>query len=166
MESILRRIEAREQIESIIYGYAEALDAGDLKKFAETFRDGSLVLQPARISVKGEEANFEAVKNAVIYYDNLGNRVDEWLPNKQYTPRTCHITSNLKFIFDDKVEIANVYSVLTVCQTIHEPKIIANGRYHDLFKFNGNKWYLSIRNVYLTYLGDTSNHLKRSNQKS
>ena len=161
MEFALRRFEAREQIENIVYAYAEALDSGDLEKFANIFESGSLVIHPSGVIITGKNANFQAVKNVVIYYDEKGNGVDEWMPNKQYTPRTHHITSNLRFAFDDTLQHASVYSYMTVCQTINEPKVIANGHYHDVFKCQNDKWYLSERNAFLTYLGDTSYHLKK-----
>lgn len=160
MNTALKRFEAREQIENILLNYTDALDSGDLKRFSDIFERGSLIIQPAGFTITGAEANLEAVRHAVIFYDANGNPVTKWIEDEGHTPRTSHIISNIRFSFDKAVENAEVHSYLTVYQTITEPKIIVSGRYHDVFKCHNDMWHLSERNVYLTHMGDVSHHLR------
>jgi hypothetical protein len=81
-----RGVGKREQVEALIYGYAELLDAGDLAGVAALFDQASYCFGED-VVISGSEELLAIMQATVILYDG--------------SPRTQHVTGNLILEFDD-----------------------------------------------------------------
>ncbi|MCB1614490.1 MAG: nuclear transport factor 2 family protein, partial [Pseudomonadales bacterium] len=92
---MMDKVEARLQIERIIYRYAEAIDTGDLDSLASLFERGAIRIQGQQASIIGGEAVKNLIARFTSFYDQVGDKV-EWRQGG-VKPFTRHITSNLYF---------------------------------------------------------------------
>ncbi len=138
-----RGVEKREQVEALIYGYAELLDAGDLAGVAALFDQASYCFGED-VVISGSEELLEIMQATVILYDG--------------SPRTQHVTGNLILEFDDDSCLAR--SRYTVLQSVEagELTVVVAGRYHDRFKRDDGRWHFSERRVFMDLVGDASRH--------
>ena len=139
---------ARDEIATLIFRYAERIDAGDLDALAELFRharygagDGPLVLTGEQVA----RINRELI---ILYEDG--------------TPRTRHVTTNLVIEVDEAAGTAAARSYYVVFQqapgTPLEP--IVSGRYHDRFERADGRWRFAERRIHVDLVGDLSRHLR------
>jgi len=147
----LQRFDAREKIEAIMFAYADAVDSGDLDKLEEIFKYGSIRTSEGKV-IEGGRAVREQFFKLVVWYDDEENRVP-WTPGR-CTPRTRHVTTNVRFEFSDDIESAAVHSYLTVYQTCGgQLRLIVGATYEDRFeKKEDGAWYLIERCVHLNGL--------------
>ena len=141
------RLEAERQISAIIFGYAEAVDEGDLKAVAAYFEHGRIRvhgLDDEHVGIDGVERMF---RDHVRFYDG--------------SPATKHVTTNLVIEVEDDGQRAVARSYFTVLQARPELplQIIIAGRYHDRFERRGARWVLTDRLEYCDLTGDLSCHL-------
>ena len=152
-------LDARRQIEKIIFTYAEALDNGELGRVAALFSRGRIRVEGQPGSVDGEAAVRQMFERYTRFYDDRGKEID---PSQQPgKPFTRHITSNLYYDqLDDGAAVVN--SCFTVMQALPGRKFepVISGRYRDSFACEEGEWFLVERYEFMDLFGDLSAHLK------
>jgi len=135
-------------ITNLLYGYAEAFDAGDLERAAKLFRH-------ARIKVRDRVELLDEIGLLALWREHV----------KIYpcgTPRTKHVVTNPIIEIDESAGKASARSCYTVYQaTENFPlQLIATGRYHDQFERVDGIWRFAHRDYsLLDMIGDMSFHL-------
>ena len=151
--------EARHAIEKLIFGYAEALDRGDLASVADLFRHAEVEPSPGSILVGGD-AVAEMFARHTIFYDGNGT-ADPWAPDSH--PHTRHCVSNLVIDVDDAGLTARSKCYVVVFQARPDFPLqpVFRNRYHDEFECVDGRWRFRRREmVHEEYgAGDTSRHL-------
>lgn len=135
-------------IRNLVFEYAARLDAGDLAGMAALFADatyGSGDGEPLR----GAAAVERAQRALVILYDDG-------------TPRTRHLTTNLRLEVDAGAGRATCRSLFTVLQQAPGRPIepIVSGRYDDDFVREDGAWRFAARRIHVDMVGDLSRHLR------
>ena len=136
-----------EKIASLIYSYAERIDAGDLPGVADLFADATYRSQ-AGTEYRGAAAVLEILRRMVILYDG--------------SPRTKHVTTNLVIDVDDaasRAQARSYYTVFQATEALPMQSIIA-GRYHDRFSREGSVWHFTDRLIFIDLVGDLTHHLR------
>jgi 3-phenylpropionate/cinnamic acid dioxygenase small subunit len=139
---------ARDAISGLIFTYAERIDAGDLAGVAALFADATY--RSARGGAyRGQAALLEALSRVVILHADG-------------TPRTRHVTSNLRIDIDAPAGTASARSYFTVLQAADRLplQIIVAGRYHDRFVRGATGWRFDDRLIFMDLVGDLSQHLR------
>lgn len=132
-------------IVTLLYRYAEAMDAGDLAGAAALFSHARLKLRDGQ---EVDAAGIEAVWRRVVRLYPCG------------TPRTRHVVTNP--IIEVAGDTATARSCYTVLQSVTPGAInvIAAGRYHDRFERAGGVWRFAFRDYGLfDFQGDLTQHL-------
>ncbi len=138
---------AREQIESLLYTYAERMDLGDFEGVAELFENATY-RGDGTPPLSGREELLEVLNGLIVRYDGI--------------PRTKHVTTNVILDVDEDAGTATgraYFSVFQACEGIALQPIVC-GRYHDRFVCQGGKWRFADRLVFMDLIGDLSRHLK------
>jgi hypothetical protein len=140
------RDDARE-VESLIYAYAERIDAGDYDGVAELFRHGRIEAAPGII--------IEGVDEVRKLYEGTTRRYEDG------TPRSRHLTTNVTVEVDDDAHTATARSYYTVLQQTDVLPLqpIISGHYHDTFHQVDGKWWFDTRSMFVDLKGDLSQHL-------
>ncbi len=140
--------DARTEIEALLFGYAERLDAGDLDGVGELFEHARYGSGEGELPLSGAEVA-EINKHLVILYEDG-------------TPRTRHVTTNLILDIDEAAGTAASRSTFTVFQQAPGAGLeaIVAGRYHDRFERAGGAWRFSERRIFVDLVGDLSRHLR------
>lgn len=150
--------DARHQIENILFGYARAVDKGDLDTIARLFEHGQIRVEGQSDTFKGSEGVRQMFAKFTVFYNEKLEPIDPL--KEQGRPFTQHNTTNLMFeyINDDS---ARCHTCFTVVQNMPgEPiQTIITGRYEDSFTFNNGVWYLADRLEVMNLIGDLSKHL-------
>ncbi|MGB6058428.1 MAG: nuclear transport factor 2 family protein [Microthrixaceae bacterium] len=134
-------------IESLIYAYAERIDAGDFAGVGELFRNGRIQAAPGLV-IEGDEAVVKLYENSTRLYDDG-------------TPRTRHVTTNVVVEMDDAAATAAARSYFTVFQQTDELPLqaIIAGHYGDSFHRVDGHWCFDTREIFIDLTGDLSKHL-------
>lgn len=138
-------------ITNLLYGYAEAIDSGDLERAAKLFRHARIKARD-RVDLLDEAGLLALWREHVKIYP-CG------------TPRTKHVVTNPIIEIDESAGKASARSYYTVYQaTENFPlQVIAAGRYHDQFERVDGTWRFSHRDYsLLDMIGDMSFHLEQS----
>jgi 3-phenylpropionate/cinnamic acid dioxygenase small subunit len=135
-------------IATLIYTYAERMDAGDLEGVAALFAHAALHSNQRPDVRRGSAAALETFRSSVMLYDG--------------SPCTKHVTTNLIIEADAGRGTATARSYFTVLQARPELplQVVIAGRYHDQFACSGGNWHFSDRMIYVDLLGDLRFHLK------
>jgi 3-phenylpropionate/cinnamic acid dioxygenase small subunit len=140
--------ESNHAITTLLYRYAELMDAADFDAVAELFADAVLTNE----GVDGEITGGEAISG--LY--RRTNRVHD-----DGTLRTRHVTSNIIVDIDEDAGTATARSVFVVFQ--QTPKVplqpIVSGSYRDRFARMAGEWRFSHRHIVVDLVGDVSDHL-------
>lgn len=147
MTTFEERYDAERQITAIVFGYANALDTGDMETMAELFKHG-------QIRVDGREGGYVGSEGVVgMFRDN-----NRWYDG---IPATKHVTTNLVIEVDDDGRHAASRSYFTVLQQTDELplQIVIAGRYHDRFERRDGRWVLTDRLEFCDLIGNLSAHL-------
>ena len=136
-----------EKIASLIYSYAERIDAGDLQGVAALFADATYRSQ-AGTEYRGAAAVLEILGRMVILYDG--------------SPRTKHVTTNLLIDVDEAAGVAQARSYYTVFQAteVLPMQSIIAGRYPDRFERRSVDWHFTDRLIFIDLVGDLTQHLR------
>jgi 3-phenylpropionate/cinnamic acid dioxygenase small subunit len=139
---------ARDAISGLIFTYAERIDAGDLAGVAALFADATYRSAQGG-AYRGQAALLEVLSRVVILHADG-------------TPRTRHVTSNLRIDIDAPAGTASARSYFTVLQAADRLplQIIVAGRYHDRFVRGATGWRFDDRLIFMDLLGDLSQHLR------
>ena len=139
------------QIESLLYVYAERIDAGDLDGVAELFAHGRIRPGPDA----PDEATFEGRDRVRGMYEAATRLYEDG------TPLTRHVTTNAIIEVDDEAGTGSARSSYTVFQRTEslalQPIIV--GRYHDTFRRIDGRWWFDTRVMLVDLPGDLSQHL-------
>jgi 3-phenylpropionate/cinnamic acid dioxygenase small subunit len=144
--------DAAREIENLVYTYAELLDAGDLDGVAALFAHGRICgveNGPPETVFAGAERVREMYEMATrIYPDG--------------TPKTKHLTSNVRIRVDEAAGTAESTAYYCVTQATPEfpLQIIVTGHYHDTYQRIDGVWWFDSRTMFVDQVGDTSQHLK------
>ncbi|MGH8447108.1 MAG: nuclear transport factor 2 family protein [Solimonas sp.] len=136
-------------IESLLYRYTEYMDAGDFAAIGRLFARGRIVAPAADKAFIGAaevQALYEA--SARLYPDG--------------TPRTQHLTSNVRIELDESRREARAWSRFTVFQAVERLPLqaVIAGRYEDRLACDSDGWYFVERTMRTDLLGDLSHHLQ------
>jgi len=136
-------------ITTLIYTYADRMDAGDLDGVAQLFADATLRSNQRAEVRRGTEAVLKTFRSSVALYDGV--------------PCTKHVTTNVIIDVDAQRHAATARSYFTVLQARPELplQIVIAGRYHDQLARTGNTWHFSDRMIYIDLVGDLRFHLKQ-----
>ncbi|ROR94942.1 SnoaL-like protein [Sinobacterium caligoides] len=136
------------QIETLIYRYAELIDAGKLTELAKLFRLAEFYRADGELSARGEEAFLALQQRAVRLYNNG-------------TPCTKHVTSNVIIELSPSSHSATARSYFSVLQAVEgfPLQTIIAGRYLDSFARIEGVWQFKKRQVIPELIGDLSHHL-------
>lgn len=146
----------REQIERLVYGYAERIDAGDFEGVADLLAYATLTSEGSELRVIG--------RDQVL---GLYTRTTRRYPDG--TPRSRHVTTNLIIEFvtgelgsDAEADQATARSYFTVLQAV--PGLLAlqpiiAGGYRDRFERVDDQWRFSARHITVDLVGELGHHL-------
>jgi len=137
------------QIENLIYQYADSIDRGELEQVAELFRDGSIVSRKHNSRQTGYDAVLTMYQRSCRIYPDCG------------TPKTKHLTTNVRISMDPGSSTATANSYYTVIQATDQLALqpIISGRYHDTFRKVNSLWQFYEREMMVDLVGDCSAHL-------
>ena len=140
--------ESYHAITTLLYRYAEYMDAADFDAIAELF--GEAVLTNA--GVDGEVRGGEAIGR--LY--RRTNRVHD-----DGTLRTRHITTNVIVDIDEEAGTASARSAFVVLQQTSSLPLqpVVTGRYRDRFARREGAWQFAQRHIIVDHVGDVSEHL-------
>ena len=137
------------EIENLIYTYAECVDAGNLEGMAQLFSHAEFLGPDGKLAASGAEEFLTVQRQAIRIYEETG------------TPRTKHVTTNVRIEVDESTDTATARSYFTVFQSaegISLQPIIA-GRYKDSFERVDGNWRFRRRQSIPELFGDLSQHL-------
>ena len=136
-------------ITTLIYTYAERMDAGDLEGVAQLFADATLRSNQRAEVRRSTEAVLETFRSSVVLHDGV--------------PCTKHVTTNVIIDVDAERRTATARSYFTVLQARPELplQVVIAGRYHDQLARSADAWHFTDRMIYVDLVGDLRFHLKR-----
>jgi 3-phenylpropionate/cinnamic acid dioxygenase small subunit len=140
--------ESHHAITSLMFRYAEYVDAADFDAIADLFAD-------AIISNEGVDADIvggEAIKQLYV----RTNRVHD-----DGTLRTRHLTSNVIVDIEEVAGTATARSAFVVFQQTASLPLqpIVTGRYRDRFARSNRGWRFAQRHIVVDHVGDVREHL-------
>jgi 3-phenylpropionate/cinnamic acid dioxygenase small subunit len=140
--------ESHHAITTLMFRYAECVDAADFDGIGELFADAVITNE----GVAGEIAGAEAVKQL---YANT-NRVHD-----DGTLRTRHLTANVQVDIEEAAGTATARSVFVVFQQTATLPLqpIVSGRYRDRFHRSNRGWRFALRHIVVDHIGDVREHL-------
>ncbi|MDG2061644.1 MAG: nuclear transport factor 2 family protein [SAR86 cluster bacterium] len=157
----MQAIEARLEIESIMFKYTSSLDSGDLESAANIFDKGS-IKSPGQF-LEGTSGVLNAYKSAIIFYNDKDQEVN--YRRLKCSPKTKHLNTNIRYSFNADMTSANVHSYFTVYQSLNSRiEIVVGGRYEDKFLFDKG-WFLKLRQIYIDHTGDIALHIRSDIKK-
>jgi len=139
----------RGDIETLLYLYAEAIDAGNFEAVGALFAHGRICGPDGTPIVTGAEAVTKFYEVSTRRYPDDG------------TPKTRHMITNAIIEIDAGTATAKARSRFTVFQataTLPLQPIIA-GDYHDRFARVDGRWAFAERIMLPALYGDLSQHL-------
>jgi 3-phenylpropionate/cinnamic acid dioxygenase small subunit len=144
----------QDAIATLIYTYAERLDAGDLEGVAALFAHATLRSNLRSEVRRGSREALETFRSSVALYDGV--------------PCTKHVTTNIIIEVGTHRTTAAARSYFTVLQSRPELplQVVIAGRYHDQFGHSEGLWHFTDRMIYVDLVGDLRFHLKRPVDKT
>jgi hypothetical protein len=155
------RAEARDAISKLVYGYAEALDGGDLERVARILAHA--VVRSDGGDFRGADQVRAMYRRFTTFYDKAGQKCSPDAPGA--TPRTRHVTTNLMIDLADDLSSAEGRCYFTVFQAIPgaiELQPIVRGAYRDAFECVGGSWRFSERVMITDGVGNVAHHLNEN----
>jgi 3-phenylpropionate/cinnamic acid dioxygenase small subunit len=134
-------------IGNLIARYAELIDSGDFAGLGELFAH-SLFGGEGDAVVRGRQPVEKLFRATVRVYDDG-------------TPRTKHVTTNIRIDIDDAPGTAVSHSYVTVFQALPDLPLqpIVAGKYRDVFECKDGVWRFVERRFTTELVGDVSRHL-------
>jgi 3-phenylpropionate/cinnamic acid dioxygenase small subunit len=140
--------ESHHAITTLMFRYAEYVDAADFDAIADLFADAVITNE----GVEGEIAGGEAIKQ--LYLQT--NRVHD-----DGTLRTRHLTANVNVDIEEVAGTATARSAFVVFQQTSTLPLqpIVTGRYRDRFVRSTRGWRFAQRHILVDHVGDVREHL-------
>ncbi len=135
-----------DEIERLLYAYAERLDLGDLDGVAALFEHATWRTAVRTDVLRGREQVRHAY-DGVILYDGI--------------PRTKHVITDVAITVGG-VDVASsrcAFTVLQACPGLALQPVLA-GRYHDEFGRVDGTWQFTDRLILPDITGDLSHHMR------
>jgi 3-phenylpropionate/cinnamic acid dioxygenase small subunit len=138
-----------EAIASLIYTYAERIDAGDFAGVAEVFAQATLTFEGFGEAISGP-ANIQSL------YERTTRRYEDG------TPRTKHVMTNVMVDVGEDGTSASSRSYFTVLQAVPgsltlQPVIA--GRYRNTYTVSGGEWRFASVHIIIDLMGDLVHHM-------
>jgi 3-phenylpropionate/cinnamic acid dioxygenase small subunit len=136
-------------ISSLIYTYAELIDAGDFAGIGELFGRATLSFEGYGDAVSGAGA-IEAL------YTNSTRRYEDG------TPRTKHVMTNVIVEVADDGSTAKSRSYFTVLQAVPGAlalQPIVAGRYRHTYRQVNGTWQVATMHITIDLVGDLTHHM-------
>ncbi len=135
-------------IETLIYHYADLIDAGRFEELARLFANGC-VASPDGEEYAGEQNVLALYRKTTRIYPDTG------------TPCTEHMTSNVSVQLAETGHTATASSRFTVLQAREgfPLQVIIAGQYRDRFSKREGRWEFTRREMVPRLIGDLSRHL-------
>lgn len=140
--------ESHHAITTLMFRYAEYVDAADFDAIADLFADAVLTNE----GVDGEIAGGEAIKQLYL----RTNRIHD-----DGTLRTRHLTSNVIVDIEEAAGTAAGRCAFVVFQQTAALPLqpIVTGRYRDRFARSSRGWRFAQRHIIVDHVGDVREHL-------
>ncbi len=140
----------RDQIDALIFGYADLIDSGDFDGLGRLF-------EHAELSFAGFDERRRGHEQVRALYEGTTRRYEDG------TPKSKHVVTNVVVDIDQAAGTATARSYFTVLQAVPgalalQPVIA--GRYRDEFVRVGDRWRFSVRHMLIDLAGDLSHHLR------
>jgi len=137
-------------ITTLIFTYAERLDAGDFDGVARLFEHATFRSDKHPAVRRGSAEVLDVYRSTVATYDG--------------SPCTKHVTTNVIVEIDTDGTTAAARSYFTVLQARPELplQVIIAGRYHDRFACTAGVWHFTDRLILVDLVGDLRFHLKQN----
>ncbi|MEO8605945.1 MAG: nuclear transport factor 2 family protein [bacterium] len=141
--------DAHAAIATLVYAYAERLDAGDFAGFADFFA-ASTLRSERNTAVRRGRADVLSMYGDVVVYDGV--------------PCTQHVITNLLIEFAADGQQASSRCAFSVLQARPELplQVILAGRYVDRFARDGGGWRFDDRLIRVDLVGDLRWHYRRT----
>lgn len=141
---------ANDEIQDLLFAYAERIDSGKFDDVAEMFKDAELSFEGHDQVHRGQAAVQALYESSTRRYPDDG------------TPKTKHLVTNVIVSVDDSSVTAAARSYFTVLQAVPgalslQPVIA--GRYDDQFECTNGHWHFTARHVTVDLVGDLGSHL-------
>jgi 3-phenylpropionate/cinnamic acid dioxygenase small subunit len=140
--------ESYHAITSLMFRYAECVDAADFDGIALLFERGQITNEGVPGAIVGPDAVRQLYERT--------NRVHD-----DGTTRTRHVNSNVIVDIDDDGERASARSSFVVFQQTRGLSLqpIVSGRYRDAFLCTDGAWHFDTRHIVVDLIGDLREHL-------
>ena len=134
-------------IENLVVSYAQLVDSGDFDALGALLAEAAFGGDTGG-TVTGARAIAELFRSMVRVYDDG-------------TPRTKHVTTNIRVDVDEANGTADSESYVTVFQALPGMALqpIVAGRYRDRFERRAGEWRFAERRFTTDLVGDVSRHL-------
>jgi len=140
--------DAERSIETLIYTYAALVDEGDLEGVADLLAEATIGLEGTPAGLRGRDRILALLVGTIRIHDDG-------------TPRTKHVTTNVRVEVDPSGDGATARSYFTVLQAAPGVALqpVVAGRYHDRFERRPRGWVFVERRFTNDLVGDVSRHL-------
>lgn len=140
--------ESYHAITTLLYRYAEYMDAADFDAVGELFGEAVLTNEGVDGEVRGGEAIARLYRRT--------NRVHD-----DGTLRTRHITTNVIVDIDEEAGVASARSAFLVLQQTPSLPLqpVVTGRYYDRFARREGAWQFAQRHIIVDHIGEVREHL-------
>jgi 3-phenylpropionate/cinnamic acid dioxygenase small subunit len=138
-----------ESITTLIYTYAERIDAGDFAGVAEVFAHAALTFEGFGDAISGVPA-------VQALYERTTRRYEDG------TPRTKHVMTNVMVDVDDDGLAARSRSYFTVLQAVPGAlalQPIIAGRYRHTYTCSDGRWEFASMHIIVDLIGDLGHHM-------
>ena len=141
------RSAAERAITNSIYEFADAVDTGDIERYAHKMRCGTIRVHGIDDTWTGSEGVKKMFADHTRFYDGI--------------PNTKHVTTNLRIQIDDVGNTGTAQSYYMVLQAMpgFQLQVVCAGRYYDTFERRDDEWLMIERFEYLDLVGDLSAHI-------
>lgn len=140
--------ESYHAITTLLYRYAELMDAADFDGVAKLFEHATLTNEGVDQALKGAQEIGDLYRRTSRVHDDG-------------TLRTRHLTTNVIVDIDERLGTAQARSTFVVFQQTATLPLqpIVSGRYRDHFVRRGNVWRFDRRHIVVDHVGNVSEHL-------
>jgi ketosteroid isomerase-like protein len=138
-----------ERIATLLYTYAERIDAGDFAGVADVFAQATLTFEGFGDAISGAAA-------VQALYERTTRRYEDG------TPRTKHVMTNLMVEVADDAASAASRSYFTVLQAVPGAlalQPIIAGRYRHTYARADGRWHFTSMHILIDLVGDLGHHM-------
>ncbi|MFE3292618.1 nuclear transport factor 2 family protein [Rhodococcus sp. NPDC059234] len=154
----IERLSATESIRDLLYHYSHLIDRGELAEVAELFADARYGQcdsdgVPVGVLIDRDPAGVLRANESFIR-----------MYGDPPTPRTKHLTTNVRVTVADSNIEASSLAYVTVLQGTDELPLqpILTGRYFDRFALVDRQWRFTERLCCIDHVGNLSEHARRT----